>query len=494
MPDPSAAATTSPAEVAGWAAQGYRLIPVVRRLVADDLTPVGALDRLRGEAHHFLFESVVGGERVARYSMCGAAPRERIEGRAGDLHLIGADGSRRRLDGDPIAAVRAYLAGCRAPAVPGLPRFTGGLVGAFAYDLIRSYAPLAAAPPDPLGLPEVALGRYDTVAVFDHSHNHLLLIAHADAALGAVGYARAVEDLDRLQAQLAQPRPPRLVAPVPAGELAVRQHTTRAEFAAAIDRIKAYIRAGDAFQVVVSQRLSAPCPHTPFQVYRSLRSLNPSPYLFCLAQGTHTLVGASPELLVRVERGRVAVRPIAGTTLRGATPEEDEANARALLADPKEIAEHCMLIDLGRNDVGRVCAPGSVVLSERMVIERYSHVQHIVSHVEGTLRAGCDALDALQVCHPAGTVSGAPKVRAMQIIDELEPVRRSFYAGAVGYIDFTGNLDTAIALRTAIIADGQVHVQAGAGVVADSTADGEYEETLRKARATLQAIARAGAF
>jgi len=245
---------------------------------------------------------------------------------------------------------------------------------------------------------------------------------------------------------------------------------------------------------VLSQRLSAPRTVSAFQVYRSLRSLNPSPYLFSLGLGGSSLVGASPELLVRVDQGRVAVRPIAGTALRGATPEEDERLAQALLHDPKELAEHTMLIDLGRNDVGRVCKPGSVTLTERMVIERYSHVQHMVSHVEGQLRDDLDALDALRCCHPAGTVSGAPKVRAMQIIDELEPVKRGPYAGAVGYLDFRGNLDTCIALRTAILTPGEVHVQAGAGIVADSVPASEYEETLRKARGTLLAIARAGQF
>ncbi len=474
-------------------AQGFTVVPVVRRLVADDLTPVAALDRVRDAAHHFLFESVVGGERVARYSMLGAEPRARIEGGREGLFLL-EGGDHRRLEGDPIAAIRGYLSGLKVAPTPGLPRFSGGLVGAFAYDLIRAYEPLPDAPPDVLGLPEVSLGRYDTVAVFDHSHNHLLLISHADAVDGPGAYDRAVEAIDRLQARLTATRAPSLVQAPPPSELPVRQHTSREQFHESVLKIKELIKAGDAFQVVLSQRLSAPCPHSAYQVYRSLRSLNPSPYLFCLNQGGHALIGASPELLVRVEDGRVAVRPIAGTALRGKDPEEDERLARDLLADPKERAEHAMLIDLGRNDVGRVCAPGSVRLTERMVIERYSHVQHIVSHVEGRLREGCDALEALKVCHPAGTVSGAPKVRAMQIIDSLEPVRRSFYSGAVGYIDFKGNLDTAIALRTAILANGEVHVQAGAGVVADSTPEGEYEETLRKARATLLAISRAGAF
>jgi anthranilate synthase component 1 len=482
------------------AADGWTLIPVVRTLVADDLTPVGALARVADDPHAFLFESVVGGERIARYSMIGTRPAARIVADAAGVRRIAADGTVRALGDDPIAAARAEMAPLRSPRLPGLPRFSGGLVGSFGYDLIRRFEPLPNAPRDVLGLPEVHLGRFDTVAVFDHSFNHLLLITHLDLSTGATvadAWPQAIAALDRLQARLSTPLPPRPV-PLPTTSPAMptyRHHTAPEDFQRGVRRIQEYIRAGDAFQVVLSQRLSMPLAVTPFQVYRSLRSLNPSPYLFHLGLGEGSaLVGASPELLVRVEDGRVAVRPIAGTTLRGATPEEDARLGEQLLADPKELAEHAMLIDLGRNDVGRVCAPGSVRLTERMVLEQYSHVQHIVSHVEGRLRDGLDALDALRCCHPAGTVSGAPKVRAMQIIDELEPVRRGPYAGAVGYLDFRGNLDTCIALRTAILHGGEAHVQAGAGVVADSTPEGEYEETLRKARATLAAIARADAF
>ena len=477
--------------------QGFTHIPVVRRLVADALTPVGALARLADEPHAFLFESVVGGERVARYSMLGCTPRERLVGDLKQVVLHRADGSTQALSGDPYAAIRAYMCRFRTPHLPGLPRFSGGLVGYLSYDTVRMMEPLPNCPPDRLGLPDIQLGRFDTVLVFDHSYNHLLLITHLDLSSGATvaaAYDAAQRELDALQARLEKPQPMALVEPQHGADPHYRQHTAQPAFESAIGRIKEYIKAGDAFQVVLSQRLSAPCPMTPFQVYRSLRSLNPSPYLFCLRLGDASLVGASPELLVRVEDGRVAVRPIAGTALRGATPAEDERLAKELLADPKELAEHTMLIDLGRNDVGRVCKPGSVKLTEKMVIERYSHVQHIVSHVEGDLRDDLDALDALRCCHPAGTVSGAPKVRAMQIIDELEPVKRGPYAGAVGYLDFRGNLDTCIALRTAILTPGEVHVQAGAGVVADSVPAAEYEETLRKARATLMAIARAGQF
>ena len=490
--------TMSPDRIAcaELARQGFTLIPLVRRLVADELTPVGVLARIQDEPHAFLFESVVGGERVARYSMLGVRPTERLVGDLHHLSLHRADGSVSELPGDPYAAVRNYLAPLKPAPVTGLPRFSGGLVGYFGFDTVRLAEPLPNVPPDVLGLPDIHLMRFDTVVVFDHSYNHLLLITHLDLTRATLddAYNAAERELDALTLRLAQPLAPHLVQPVEAPPLQYTSHTPRAIFEQSILRIQDYIKAGDAFQVVLSQRLSAPLTASPYQVYRSLRSLNPSPYLFLLRLGNASLVGASPELLVRVENGTVAVRPIAGTTLRGATPEEDERLGRELLADPKERAEHTMLIDLGRNDVGRVCEPGSVRLTETMVIERYSHVQHIVSHVEGKLRAGLDALDALKACHPAGTVSGAPKVRALQIIDSLEPVKRGPYAGAVGYLDFRGNLDTCIALRTAILAGGEVHVQAGAGVVADSTPAGEFEETLRKARATLMAIARAGQF
>ncbi|MBA3684992.1 MAG: anthranilate synthase component I [Planctomycetes bacterium] len=479
------------------AAEGFTLIPVVRRLVADDLTPVAAIARFVDEPHAFLFESVVGGERLARYSMIGVRPVARLVGGLDGLDLIASDGTRTPLAGDPFTAVRRYLAPLRSPSLPGLPRLCGGLVGYFSYDTIRLSEPLPDCPPDPLGLPDVHLMRFDTVLVFDHSFNHLLLITHLDLTDWKTvddAWAQATSELDALQARLSAPLAPRLVAAPEPREITYRQHTSQAQFEAGVSRIQEYVKAGDAFQVVLSQRLSAPCAVTPFQVYRSLRSLNPSPYLFYLRLGEASLVGASPEIMVRVEDGKVAVRPIAGTALRGATPEEDERLARELLADPKELAEHTMLIDLGRNDVGRVCKPGTVKLLERMVIERYSHVQHIVSHVEGELRDDLDALDALRCCHPAGTVSGAPKVRAMQIIDQLEPVKRGPYAGAVGYLDFRGNLDTCIALRTAVLTPGEVHVQAGAGVVADSVPASEYEETLRKARGTLAAIARAHGF
>jgi anthranilate synthase component 1 len=479
------------------AAGNYNFIPVVRRLIADELTPVGVLARLQKEEYSFLLESVVGGERVARYSMLGVRPRSRLVGDLKQLNLHQQDGTIVSIPGDPYKTISNYLAEFKTPKLPELPRFTGGLVGYFGYDTVRLHEPLPKVPPDILGLPDIHLMRFDTVIVFDHSFNHLLLITHLDLRGDASidgAYDAAERELDELQQRLSTPLVPNLVRDIHPKDVQYRQHTSQQQFEEGVRKVQEYVKAGDAFQVVLSQRLSAPCQATPFQVYRSLRSLNPSPYLFYLRLGSCSLVGASPEVMVRVDGGNVAVRPIAGTTTRGATPEEDERLAKELLADPKERAEHTMLIDLGRNDVGRVCKAGSVKLLEQMIIERYSHVQHIVSHIEGILRPEMSALDALRCCHPAGTVSGAPKVRAMQIIDELEPVKRGPYAGAVGYLDFRGNLDTCIALRTAILTPGEVHVQAGAGIVADSVPAKEYEETMRKARATLLAIARAGDF
>ena len=483
-----------------FADQGFTMIPVYRRLIADGMTPVTALARLcQHDDYHFLFESVVGGERIARYSMLGVRPRARLVGNTKQVELISGDNSQREIlaGDDPYDAIRQYMSQFSSPECHELPRFLGGLVGYFGYDVVRIDEHLPDVPSDTLGLPDIHLMHCDTVVVFDHSFNQLYLIAHLDLTEGHqfdTEWERAEKTLEQLQHQLAAPidLPPVLPQEVP--PLQYRQHTSKDDFCRAVEELKEYIRAGDIFQVVPSQRLSADISVSPFQVYRSIRSLNPSPYLFCLGLGETSLVGASPEIMVRVEDGEVAVRPIAGTIHRGQTPEEDEALGQQLLADPKERAEHVMLIDLGRNDVGRVAQQGSVQLEDEMVIERYSHVQHIVSHVSGQLRDDLDALDAVRCCHPAGTVSGAPKIRAMQLIDQYEPVKRGPYAGAVGYLDFRGNLDTCIALRTAILTKGEAHVQAGAGVVADSVPEKEYQETLNKAQAMLQAIARANQF
>jgi anthranilate synthase component I len=394
---------------------------------------------------------------------------------------------------DPIDWVRAYAARYRVRPEPSLPRFSGGLVGYFGYDCVRYFEPKLAnaAKPDPLGTPDILLMLADELVVFDALRASLILVVHADPD-DAADLERGYRRLDAIEAQLAAPAElPR--APMHAGtELPFTSCFGEAPFKQAVDRIKDYIAAGDCMQVVPSQRLTAAFDADPVQLYRAIRRLNPSPYLYCMDLCDHHVVGSSPEILVRVEDGEVTVRPIAGTRKRGATPDEDRALEAELLADPKELAEHLMLIDLGRNDVGRVSEIGSVRLTEKMVIERYSHVMHIVSNVTGKLKPGFDALHALAATFPAGTLSGAPKVRAMEIIDELEPVKRGIYGGAVGYLGWDGTMDTAIAIRTAVIKDGQLHVQAGAGIVADSDPQSEWDETMNKAAAMLRAAASVG--
>ncbi len=477
--------------------EGYNCLPIVRRLVADDLTPVAALSRFADQDYSFLFESVVGGESLARFSILGIKPVERLVGDLEKVHVVKSDGSTSDLDGDPYTAVRNYMQQFKRPQIPGLPRFCGGLVGYFSYDVVRLLEHLPDVPEDVLGVPDILLMRYDTVLIFDHSFNQLLLVSHVQAdSVEAFEAAlkEAETELDWVEAELQKPITPRLHQAHKDAEIEFTSFTKREDYEAAVSKGKEYIKDGDIFQFVPSLRLAMDTKAEPLQIYRSMRSLNPSPYMFCLRLGDFSWVGASPEIMVRVEDDLVHVRPIAGTIGRGATEKEDEVLAEQLLADPKERAEHVMLIDLGRNDVGRVSKAGTVLLKDEMVIERYSHVQHIVSHVQGELRDDMDALDALRYCHPAGTVSGAPKIRAMEIIDEVEPIKRGPYAGAVGYLDFNGNMDTCIALRTCVIKDGKAYVQAGAGVVADSIPEKEYEECMKKAQAVLQSVARAESF
>lgn len=478
-------------------AEGYNCIPVMRRLIADDLSPVSALSRFSDEPYSFLFESVVGGESLARYSILGIKPVERLVGDLKHVQVVDQSGQQRQLDGDPYSAVRNYLAKIKRPQIAGLPRFCGGLVGYFGYDVVRLLEHLPDMPDDQLGMPDIHLMRFDTVLVFDHSFNQLLLVTHMhvdNIEQLTEAQKQANQELDQVEARLQEAIAPRLVHDLPNPEINFTSYTKQEDYEAAVSKGKEYIKAGDIFQFVPSLRLAMETKASPLQIYRSMRSLNPSPYMFCLRLDDFSWVGASPEIMVRVEDGEVHVRPIAGTIGRGKTSKEDEALAEQLLADPKERSEHVMLIDLGRNDVGRVSKAGTVELKEQMVIERYSHVQHIVSHVQGELRDDMDALDALRHCHPAGTVSGAPKIRAMEIIDEVEPIKRGPYAGAVGYVDFNGNMDTCIALRTCIIKDGVAYVQAGAGVVADSVPEKEYQECMKKAQAVLQSVARAEAF
>ncbi len=465
-------------------------IALTRELPGDLDTPVSTYLKLGNRPYSYLLESMHGGERWGRYSFIGLPAREilRIKNRRVTLHVDG------RLTedfeaADPIVWLRAHAAKIRVAPNAALPRFSGGFVGYFGYDCVRLFEPrLKATRPDPLGTPDVLLMRSDELVVFDSLRATLTLVVHADPASPA-DLARAQARLDEIEYLLAQPiekplpavhEPPAFVSGF--GETAFKQ---------AVLRIKDFIAAGDVMQVVPSQRLSAAFAAEPVSFYRSLRRLNPSPYMYCLNLGDHHVVGASPEVLVRVENGEITVRPIAGTRTRGKSAEDDAALETELLADPKEIAEHLMLIDLGRNDVGRVAETGSVRLTEKMVIERYSHVMHIVSNVTGHLKPGLDALDALAATFPAGTLSGAPKVRAMEIIDELEPVSRGIYGGAVGYLGWDGNMDMAIAIRTAVIKDGLIHAQAGCGVVADSAPQSEWDETMNKARAVMRAAAEA---
>ncbi len=473
------------------ARQGFNRIPVIAEIRADLDTPVALYLKLANKPYTYLLESVVGGERFGRYSYIGLPSSERIEarGRNVSVHRRDADGEERveRLpDTDPFVFVRDYLAKCKAAPLPGLPRFTGGLVGYFGYETVRFIEKrLAGADkPDPLGTPDVLLMRSEELAVVDNVQGKLYFVVYADPARpDALRRARA--RLAELQGHLS--RPLRQVQRRYPGDDSVHASVTKEAFIDAVKKTKEYIYAGDAMQIQISQRMSRRFTAPPFALYRSLRGLNPSPYMFYFDLGDHHVVGASPEILVRLEGDTVTLRPIAGTRPRGKTYAEDQQAAKELLADPKERAEHVMLIDLGRNDVGRVAKIGSVKVTESMTVERYSHVMHIVSNCEGTLAPGLDAFDVLKATFPAGTISGAPKVRAMEIIDEFEPIKRGLYSGAVGYLGFNGDMDLAIAIRTAVVKDGTLHVQAAAGIVADSDPESEYQETLHKMRAVLRA-------
>ncbi len=498
--------TPSREEFVAAAARG-NLIPVYRELLADGDTPVSAFAALGGGEHSFLLESVVGGATWAAYSFVGVAPRALVRWANGaatvtwfDVDAGGPPKTAEWLTPDPTAALDEVLREMRPVEVPGLPRFWGGAVGWIAYDCVRAFEDLPARARPGLDLPPLAMVVTDTLLIFDNLRQTLKVVAtpyvsrpeKAEAA-----YDRACARIDEIIAKLRAPRrplpelePPRLGERVSLDT--PPSSFTREDFVGAVDRVKEYILAGDAFQVVLSQRFSEPAQGArALDVYRALRVINPSPYMFHLEFPEARVTGASPETLVRLSEGRVEVRPIAGTRHRGATAAEDEKLADELLADPKERAEHLMLIDLGRNDVGRVAEVGSVHVAEQMVIERYSHVMHMTSHVVGTLAKGKTWLDVLRAAFPAGTLSGAPKIRAMEIIDELEPHQRGIYGGAVGYVSYTGNLDLAIAIRTLVSQGDTIYVQAGAGLVADSVPELEYEETVNKARAVLRAVAMA---
>jgi anthranilate synthase component 1 len=469
------------------AAQGYNRIPLVRETLADLDTPLSVYLKLANRPYSYLLESVVGGERFGRYSFIGlpAKTRIRVQGHGVSVEHEGAVLERVETD-DPLQFVQDYAARMKVAGHPGQPRFTGGLAGYFGYDTIRYIEKklASAVKPDVLGTPDILLLLSEEVAVVDNLSGKIYLIVYADPAQPDA-YARSQARLDQMRSQLNQPAAIPVTASYQPAQAA--SEFGEAAFKQAVEKAKRYIFDGDIMQVVLSQRMSQPFAASPLSLYRALRSLNPSPYMFYYDMGDFQVVGSSPEILVRLEEETVTVRPIAGTRPRGKTREEDEALAADLLADPKELAEHLMLMDLGRNDAGRVAQTGSVKVTENMAIERYSHVMHIVSNVEGKLKDGLNAMDVLRATFPAGTVSGAPKVRAMEIIDELEPTKRGIYAGAVGYLGFNGDMDLAIAIRTAVVKDGTLYVQAGAGIVADSVADSEWTETQNKARAVLRA-------
>jgi anthranilate synthase component 1 len=476
------------------------VVPVRTRFVDDCETPVSAFLKLRaGEpegAPCFLLESAEQGQ-VGRYSFVGLRPRSVLRWSDGTLSewsgeeaAAGAPPSRSEAAPDPYGAVAARMDSYGPAPVEGLPPFAGGAVGFFGYDLVRTVEPLGEPNPDPLGLPDMALMITDAMLVFDHLRHELTILAcaFADSEGGIdAAYERAAGTIAEMRERL------RAAVPVPAAPSVSEppeftSNMEREEFEAAVERIVEYVHAGDAFQVVPSQRFSAPAPVEAFSVYRGLRAVNPSPYMYFLEFGDFQIAGASPEPLVKVSGRRVETRPIAGTSPRGGSEDEDRRLAERLINDPKERAEHVMLVDLGRNDLGRVSEYGSVSVDELMVVETYSHVLHIVSQVSGTLREGVSAMDVLRSALPAGTLSGAPKVRAMQIIDELEPVKRCSYGGAIGYLSWDGDLDTAIHIRTVVVKDGQLHVQAGGGTVADAKPAYEYNESVNKARAVFRAV------
>ncbi len=472
-------AAPSPAEVRALSAD-HDLVPLHETFIDDTQTPVSAFLKLRAAlgGEGFLLESAQQG-RVGRYSFIGVAPRTVLRWSLGD-------------PGDPYALAQAELDRRRTPArVPGLELpFAGGAVGFFAYDLVRTVEPLGEPNPDPLGLPDLALMFTDALVVFDHLRHTVTVLCNIETSGGELdrAYAAAAQRISDIRAILDGPVPAAAPAALDRVATPLQSNLSQEQFESMVARIVRYIHAGDAFQVVPSQRWSGPVPVEAFSVYRGLRAVNPSPYMYFLDFGDFEIAGASPEPLITVAGRRVATRPIAGTRPRGANPDEDEALAAELLADEKERAEHVMLVDLGRNDLGRVSEYGSVQVESFMAVESYSHVMHIVSEVTGRLRPDVTALQALRAVLPAGTLSGAPKVRAMQIIDELEPVKRGGYGGAIGYVSYTGELDTCIHIRTVVIKDGVAHVQAGGGTVADARPDYEYRESVAKSRAVMQAI------
>jgi len=486
----------TPEQFAELAQAGYNRIPVYREVLADLDTPLSTYLKLGSGPYSYLFESVQGGEKWGRYSIIGL-PSVEVLKVFGDQITISRAGQvvEETTAEDPLTFIEDYQTRFHAPDLDDLPRFNGGLVGYFGYDTVRYIEKRlrATCPPDKIGTPDILLMVSDEVVVFDNLRGTLHLIVHADPGQEGA-YEQALQRIDDLESRLHRqtadaPRTPEKLRGKTVDESDFISGFNQEKFEAAVGKIKEYVLDGDVMQTVISQRMSIPFEAPPLNLYRSLRVLNPSPYMYFLDLEDFHIVGSSPEILARVEDEEVTVRPIAGTRKRGATDAEDRALERELLADPKEIAEHLMLIDLGRNDAGRVSETGTVKLTDKMIVERYSHVMHIVSNVTGRLKANTSCLDVLRATLPAGTLSGAPKIRAMEIIDELEPVKRGVYGGAVGYLSFNGNMDTAIAIRTAVIKNKALHIQAGAGVVADSVPRLEWKETMNKGRAIFRAVA-----
>ncbi len=470
-------------------ARTSNIVPVYRDILADTDTPVSAFLKLDDGADAFLLESVEGGENWGRYSILGTGPRMVIKSKGGTTELVTAEGTK-TVTGDPIEVLKETMAGFRIADVDGMPRFTGGAIGYMSYDIVRHIEKLPDTNPADIDIYDLFFVFTDTFVVFDNVEHKIKVVSNVlieDGADVDAAYRDAIERIEAVIKKLRTGTIPERKEPT-GGAPEVSSNFKREDYLRVVDRTKEYITAGDVIQTVVSQRFSMPLSVEPFDIYRALRVVNPSPYMFFLRLGDLLLVGSSPEILVRVEDDEVIVKPIAGTRPRGRDSEEDAELERDLLADPKERAEHIMLVDLGRNDVGRVAEPGTVRVDDLMSVERYSHVMHIVSNVRGNLKRGLDSFDAFRACFPAGTLTGAPKIRAMEIIEELEPCKRGVYGGSVGYVGYDGTMDMCIAIRTMVIKDGTIYAQAGAGLVADSVPESEFDETVNKARGLLKAV------
>jgi len=484
-------------------ARGFNVIPLYREILADMETPVSAFMKIDTGGDAFLLESVEHGEKWGRYSFLGVNPRMILRSKGDEVEILGP-GNERRCERDPLKVLKDICGRFKAATVEGVPGFFGGAIGYIGYDVVRHIERLPSKADDDLGLDDIYLIFTDTLLVFDNVEHKIMVIANAFIEDGADIEALYKNSMAKIEALVETLRTGSVEGGLESapgdgtvagkGRAAITSNFERDSYLKAVERIKEYIKSGDVIQTVLSQRFSTPLSTSPFDIYRALRVVNPSPYMFFLRLGELHIVGSSPEILVRVENGDVNVKPIAGTRKRGRDEAEDRALETELLTDPKELAEHIMLVDLGRNDIGRVSEPGTVKVSELMNVERYSHVMHIVTDVHGRMAEGLGALDAFSACFPAGTLTGAPKIRAMEIIDELEPCRRGVYGGSVGYLGYSGNLDMCIAIRTMIIKDDVVYMQAGAGIVADSRADKEFEETENKARGLVKAVEMAGGF